>query len=170
MPETTIGVFADVGSSYFLSRLKDSVSNALYLALTVHRLKAKDLLKWGVATHYIETAKIPDLYEDIIKTVKADTPVDEIKAIVDSYSDNTGIDDDFNKTIDYCFKPDSIRKIKERLEEVASGKVEGQDQEFAQKTLNAMTKQSPIACAVVVELIKRGQNMTLEEAFVMEYR
>ena len=169
MPETAIGFFTDVGSSYFLTRLKDNVSYGLYLGVTGHRLKAKELVKWGVATNYVDSDKIPDLYEEVIQTVNSHTNFEEIKAIVDNHSDNTEIDDDFNKTIEYCFKPDSIHKIKARLEDVASGKISGQDQEFAQKTLDKMSKFSPIACAIVVEHVKRVQSMSLEEAFVTEY-
>ena len=169
MPETAIGFFTDVGSSYFLPRLKDNVSYGLYLGVTGHRLKAKELVKWGVATNYVDSSKIPDLYEEVIQTVNSHTNFEEIKAIVDNHSDNTEIDDDFNKTIEYCFKPDSIHKIKARLEDVASGKISGQDQEFAQKTLNMILKFSPIGCAVVVEQLKRGQSMSLAEAFIMEY-
>lgn len=52
MPETAIGFFTDVGGSYSLSHLK-SVSLGLYLGMTGFRLKAKDLVKWGIATHYV---------------------------------------------------------------------------------------------------------------------
>jgi len=44
MPETGIGFFTDVGGSYFLSRIKNNISLGLYLGLTGHRLKAKDLV------------------------------------------------------------------------------------------------------------------------------
>jgi len=37
MPETAIGLFPDVGGSYFLPRLKGNLG--LYLGLTGHRLK-----------------------------------------------------------------------------------------------------------------------------------
>lgn len=44
MPETGIGFFTDVGGSYFLSRVKNNINLGLYLGLTGHRLKAKDLV------------------------------------------------------------------------------------------------------------------------------
>ena len=53
MPETGIGFFTDVGASYFLSRVKDNISLGLFLGLTGCRLKDKDLIKWGIATHFI---------------------------------------------------------------------------------------------------------------------
>jgi enoyl-CoA hydratase/carnithine racemase len=58
MPETAIGFFPDVGASYFLSRVKQNPSLGLYMALTGHRIKGKDLLKYELATHYMTTDKI----------------------------------------------------------------------------------------------------------------
>lgn len=69
MPETGIGFFTDVGGSYFLPRIKNNVSLGLYLGLTGHKLKAKDLVKWGVATHYVPNDKIDSLEKEIIKNV-----------------------------------------------------------------------------------------------------
>lgn len=59
MPETAIGLFPDVGGSYFLPRLEGKLG--LYLGLTGHRLKGKDVLKCGVATHFIESVNLPKL-------------------------------------------------------------------------------------------------------------
>jgi len=53
MPETRIGFFTDVSASYFLSRIKNNISLGLYLGLTGHRLKARDLVRWGIATHFV---------------------------------------------------------------------------------------------------------------------
>ena len=69
MPETGIGFFTDVGGSYFLSRVKNNINLGLYLGLTGHRLKAKDLVQWGVATHFVHSDKLDGLREDITKNV-----------------------------------------------------------------------------------------------------
>ena len=53
MPETGIGFFTDVAGSYVLPRLKENFCLGAYLALTGHKLKGKDLVKWGLATHYV---------------------------------------------------------------------------------------------------------------------
>lgn len=42
MPETAIGLFPDVGATYFLSRLKGKLG--IYLGLTGHRLKGITLI------------------------------------------------------------------------------------------------------------------------------
>ncbi len=79
MPETLIGLFPDAGGSYFLPRLTGSLG--MYLALTGmrwcmicewvgytvynlsllplgHRLKARDVLLAGLATHFIPRAQV----------------------------------------------------------------------------------------------------------------
>jgi enoyl-CoA hydratase/carnithine racemase len=65
MPETGIGFFTDVGGSYFLPRVKQNINLGLYLGLTGHRLKAKELVQWGVATHYVPSAQMDALYADL---------------------------------------------------------------------------------------------------------
>ena len=61
MPEADIGYFTDVGAAYFLPRLKGNASLGLYLALTGRRLKGKELVTWGVATHYVPKENLEDL-------------------------------------------------------------------------------------------------------------
>ena len=56
MPETAIGLFPDVGGGYFLPRLNGKLG--AYLALTGFRLKGRDVLRAGVATHFVESSKV----------------------------------------------------------------------------------------------------------------
>lgn len=74
MPETGIGYFTDAGSSYFLSRIKNNISLGLYLGLTGQRIRAKDLVKWGIATHFVPSHMISSLCQDIVKNVNENTP------------------------------------------------------------------------------------------------
>ena len=51
MPETGIGLFPDVGGSWFLPRLPGEIG--MYLALTGSRLGASDMFYSGIATHSV---------------------------------------------------------------------------------------------------------------------
>ena len=64
MPETAIGLFPDVGGTYFLPRLGGKLG--LYLALTGYRLKGADNLRAGVATHMCSADLIDFLEQDLI--------------------------------------------------------------------------------------------------------
>eukprot|EP00892_Ulva_mutabilis_P009292 jgi/Ulvmu1/6735/UM030_0070.1 len=59
MPECGIGLFPDVGASYFLQRLPPGLG--LLLALSGFRLKGPELLWAGLATHFIHSHKLPEL-------------------------------------------------------------------------------------------------------------
>jgi enoyl-CoA hydratase len=64
MPETGIGLFPDVGGGWYLARMPDHIG--LWLALTGARLKAADCELVGIATDYVESARIPELKAAII--------------------------------------------------------------------------------------------------------
>jgi len=50
------GLFPDVGGGYFLPRLSGKIGHLL--ALTGFRLKGRDVLKAGIATHFVESGKV----------------------------------------------------------------------------------------------------------------
>ena len=89
MPETAIGFFCDVGGSYFLSRVKNDISLGLYLGLTGQRVKSRDLVKWGLATHFVPADSIDELRSRLINGVNAQSSDAEIDAIVASLSDQS---------------------------------------------------------------------------------
>lgn len=59
MPEAKIGFFTDAGGGYYLSRLNDHLG--MYFALTSATASGKDLVRIGVATHYVPTDRLVPL-------------------------------------------------------------------------------------------------------------
>lgn len=76
MPEGTIGLFPDVGGGWYLARLPGQIGK--YLALTAARIDGTDCRAVGLATHYIESARLED-----IKARIAASPTDA-KGILDA--------------------------------------------------------------------------------------
>ncbi|MDH3702772.1 MAG: enoyl-CoA hydratase/isomerase family protein, partial [Alphaproteobacteria bacterium] len=66
MPETGIGLFPDVGGSYFLPRLPGEIG--LYLALTGSRLRAADCLYAGIGDAYVPV----DRHDAVIDVLRDD--------------------------------------------------------------------------------------------------
>ncbi|NXF93243.1 HIBCH protein, partial [Eubucco bourcierii] len=84
MPETAIGkywLFPDVGGGYFLPRLSGRIG--YYLALTGCRLKGRDVLKAGIATHFVDSDKLPALEKDLIALKSPST--ENIADLLNSY-------------------------------------------------------------------------------------
>ena len=54
MPECVAGFSVDNGASRFFAHLRnDDISLGLYLAVTGQRVAGKNLLKWGICTHFV---------------------------------------------------------------------------------------------------------------------
>src|SRR5260370_9303573 len=59
MPETAIGMFPDIGASFFLPRLPGHLG--MFLCLTGTRLRGADTVHAGLATHYVPRPALPAL-------------------------------------------------------------------------------------------------------------
>ncbi|AWP12620.1 putative lanosterol synthase-like isoform 7, partial [Scophthalmus maximus] len=91
MPETAIGLFPDVGGGYFLPRLRGRLG--LFLALTGFRLKGRDVHRAGVATHFVESKKIPDMEKELVD-LTSPSPED-ISRVLDTYQTKSGFREAF---------------------------------------------------------------------------
>ncbi|XP_034178965.2 3-hydroxyisobutyryl-CoA hydrolase isoform X2 [Osmia lignaria lignaria] len=159
MPETAIGLFPDVGGTYFLPRLKGKLG--LYLGLTGDRLKGVDVLFAGIATHFVPSEKLPDLKQDLLTTEQSD-----VNDILTKYQP-TKLDQEFSLTpymnqIDKCFSAPSIEEIIERLKQDNS--------EWAVKTLQMLFKASPTSLKVALNAIQKGATLSLADCLKMEFR
>ncbi len=66
MPESGIGLFPDVGGSWFLDRAPGKLG--VYLGLTGARMKGADILHVGFATHFVSSADLPALLDALEHT------------------------------------------------------------------------------------------------------
>jgi len=155
MPETGIGLFPDVGGSYFLSRLPKNIG--MYLALTGNRIKSSDAIFLGISQHFIESekhGKIIDYLsegknpESFIQDLKLDPSVSEIEKI--------------SNEIGNLFDAESVEGILENLENHKG--------ELATKSLDTILKKSPTSLKLAHKQITNGKNINFEECMKMEYR
>lgn len=85
MPEATIGFFCDVGGSYFLPRILNNPAYGLYLGLSSERFKGKELLAYGVATHFIHSDALDALRSDLSSNVTQKSTKADILTIVNKH-------------------------------------------------------------------------------------
>jgi enoyl-CoA hydratase/carnithine racemase len=183
MPECKIGLFPDVGGTWWIPRLKlynqwksglvGGVGN--YLALTGGRLAAEDLLYAGIATHYVKSENLDDLKsalaESTTNSSADDSSGDCVAGVLMSFHDhNVDTKSSFlsqnRNDIDFAFDgKDSMEEIIAALESM------GEDSQFGQSTLNTLKQMSPTSLKVTLEGLKRGAKLSsVGEALQMEYR
>ncbi|KAJ0399672.1 hypothetical protein P43SY_000045 [Pythium insidiosum] len=193
MPETAIGFFPDVGASYLLPRLGRKVvegenyeadvpkSRAItgqglgtYLALTGERVKGKEVIGFGLATHYLPT----DEYDTLVHHLTglefpADMPQDvrdemihEAIAELETDEANQEVDPEYLQTVESIFgaqnDDDSVEGIFDRLKK--------HDSDWSKKTLATLQTMSPLSLKVTLEQMRQGAVKNCAECFQMEYR
>jgi 3-hydroxyisobutyryl-CoA hydrolase len=159
MPETAIAFFNDNGASYFLSRLKRNVG--FYISLASARIEGVDMKKLGLADYYVESEKLPELEESLVKCKNQQ----EIEKVLNKFSTEPPKDTEFDQIlprIDQCFDGDSVEEIIENLH------LDGSD--WAMKTVNILNKYSPTSLKVCHRELKLGKNLPLHDCLKMEYR
>jgi len=150
MPESGIGLFPDVGGGWFLPRLSGALG--MWLALTGARLKGKDVLAAGIATHFLED---PDGLADKL-CEKGIAALDGLQ------TDAAPTFAEHQSEIDSCFGKDSVEAIVAALES-------GSDWEKTQA--EALSSKSPLTMKIAHRQLTEGGKMNdFRENMRMEYR
>lgn len=157
MPEVNIGLFPDVGGSYFLPRAPGNVGR--YLALTALPIGAADALHAGFADHFV-----PDL--PALAALIETTPGAELRAAIAAFAEplrgGAGPSEleQQQAQIECHFGHDSVAAI------VAS--LRSDDAPFAQHALAALELRSPLLLCVTFEMLRRGAALGIADCLRME--
>lgn len=182
MPEMGIGLYPDVGGSWFLSRMPGH--SGLFMGITGCKINAADALFVGLADRFISSGKKSTfeqalLAADWVESLNEDNNTDNHKIVsallkeleVQSLKGQAASDQKFpeSKLREYF---DVINKLCDYDELVAIGNAikqyESEDRWFtsAQKKLQSGC---PVTAYLVQEQIKRAKYLSLAEVFRMEF-
>ncbi|KAK8655011.1 hypothetical protein V6N13_107603 [Hibiscus sabdariffa] len=166
MPETALGLFPDVGASYFLSRLPGFFGE--YLGLTGARLDGVEMLACGLATHFVPSAKLPMLEAALCAVDSSDPAI--ISSIIGQYSERPSLKEQsvYNRldVIDRCFSQKTVEEILSALEREAVDRREG----WISTTIQTLKKASPTSLKISLRSIRVGRLQGVGPCLVREYR
>lgn len=161
MPEVHIGLFPDVGGSYFLSRAPGHIGT--YLGVTGVTIGAADAIYAGLADVFLPAAQLPTVIS-MLESYDASGIRDAVLALAAPFNEHA---DPAGSTlakhrplIDRYFAADDVQSIIDGLMREASP--------FAQATLQTMKQCSPLMMCVTLAQIRRASSMSLEECLRME--
>lgn len=153
MPETGIGLFPDVGGTYFLPRLEGRMG--LYLALTGSRLKAPELRHLGLATHVARY----DEFDAIIAALSAGEAVHALRPWSDPVPDPMG---ELQRKVDHHFGGSSVEQVLASLEADAD--------EWAQATARTIRAKSPTSLKIAFRQMEEGLARSFRDCMTIEFR
>jgi enoyl-CoA hydratase len=152
MPETGIGLFPDVGGGWHLPRLQSHAG--MWLALTGARIRGADCLALGIATDFVESAKVGPL--------KTSTDPETLLTELESEPGPAPIAA-HREDIDRLFAGDSVEAI------FAALAVDHSD--WAKAQLETLKTKSPQTLKVAFRQLRQGAAMTrFADEMRVEYR
>lgn len=173
MPEVGIGLFPDVGASYFLSHLPGALG--IYLALTGSQIRAAEVLYAGLADVYLPSAAIKGVDAAFDTLIWSDDARADLSRAIQllaathlPVTQPTGLPVPSLKAmraaIDTHFSPATVPGILNSL----GGETRAEYSEWAQQTLKLMSGRSPTMLRVTLRQLQLGRHMSLADCFRME--
>ncbi|KAF8051174.1 hypothetical protein N665_1786s0001 [Sinapis alba] len=167
MPETALGLFPDVGASYFLSRLPGFFGE--YVGLTGARLNGAEMLACGLATHFVPSTRLTALQEDLCRVGSSD-PLTFASTILDAYTQHPHPERQsaFYRldVIDRCFSRRTIEEIISALEREATHKPD----DWISATIGALKNASPASLKITLRSIREGRLQGVGQCLIRENR
>lgn len=161
MPETGIGLFPDIGASWFLPCCPGEIG--MYLGLTGHRLRAADTLYAGIGDVHVPADRNDDLLA--VLTGAATLDGNGVAAVLRDFAVDPGDAPlaGHRDAIDHCFAGDSVEDILTRLA--------AEDSDWARDQIESLATKSPTALKVTYRQLRLGARIeSIADIMAMEYR
>ncbi|WP_025899776.1 enoyl-CoA hydratase/isomerase family protein [Sneathiella glossodoripedis] len=162
MPETGIGLFPDVGGTYFLPRCPGEIG--MYLGLTGDRLKAADTIYAGISNSYVKSARLDELEAALANVDFSKDPyndVDQVLSIFEGDAGDAGLPD-LRLMIDRHFSNDTVEEILTNLDQ--------EDDEWAVRVVKTLRQKSPTSLKLTLAQLRRGAKADFDECMKLEWR
>ena len=157
MPEVGIGLFPDVGATFFLPRLPEHAGT--YLALTGARAKAGDAVRLGLAQAHVGSGDLPRLVAALADGMDPDAAIAACRRPPPGAEIAVHL-----KLIGRCFPGKTVAAILASLDESTD------DVAFARDAAQAIRTKSPTSLAIALRQLQVGKKMTIDEALKTEFR
>jgi enoyl-CoA hydratase/carnithine racemase len=162
MPETGIGLFPDVGGTYFLPRLPHHFG--FYLGLTGIRINADDCIALKIAQHKLSAAS----FDDLINTLAATSLRDNAHAAVTEVINSFAIPTTASTLMEQAAIIESY--FSERTMESIFTKLATASHPLMQAAFDALQKKSPTSLKVTLLALLKGAVLSFDACMEQEYR
>ena len=164
MPETGIGLFPDVGATWFLPRLPGAVG--MWLGLTGARLKTADAVAAGVCDVYVPSGVHEEVLDALARfDAGAREPVEALDWVLEAFArvpEQETVLDRYRAQIDRHFAGETV--------EAVLGSLGADDLAWAGEQRAAILTKSPTSTRIAFRQIRAGAGLSFEDCMRLEYR
>ncbi|MCK5892899.1 MAG: enoyl-CoA hydratase/isomerase family protein [Endozoicomonadaceae bacterium] len=165
MPEISIGLFPDVGGSWFLNRMTGHLG--LFAGLTGIRMKAADTLFARLADYYLDSGQWNSLVESLVKLAWGDdqkTNHQMVSVLLQSLSqqpDTTSLLESNHELINQMMDEKSPVDILDNVRRAP-------EHAWLIRPKQTLEQGCPVTAWLIYEQLRRGKEMLLADVFRME--
>lgn len=167
MPEVSIGLYPDVGASWFFNRIPEGIGQ--FLGLTGCEINAADALALGMADRYIRSERWEQMISDLQNADWSGSASQTVTRVL--------------KQLECCTHkqsapPSNILRHYKQIQNVtgfesaaaisAAILQSSVDSGWWRSAQSRLQKGSPLAAAIIHEQLKRSRHLSLREAFLSE--
>ena len=164
IPEVTIGLFPDAGTTWLLKRMPEHL--AVFAGMTGSHLATADAMMCGVGTHVVSSEALERLEEALLAV---DLGADRASADAALNSFLGGYEMPELKPAELSVVPDTLSVSPPLAETVAAVRSLKGTSDFVDKGISALDAGCPASVGVVHEQIRRTRtDLSLADAFRME--
>jgi enoyl-CoA hydratase len=164
MPETGIGLFPDVGGTFFLPRMPGETG--MFAGLTGARFRAADAVRAGVCDLYVPSERHAALLDALAAmTLDGRDARAEVDWILEAHARHAPGETpvaDQRDAIDRCFSGASVEAVLAALA--------GEGTEWAEAQAATIATKSPICTRIAFRQIRDGAGLDFEACMALEYR
>lgn len=162
MPETSIGFFPDIGSSYLLSRCPNHMG--IYLGLTGNRLNADEACALGLVQYVIQSSQFDHIMDELLTTDLSIDAASVVNACLSRFANTVNRDSlvTLQSQVEGCFAYDDVMSIINALEK--------QDDVWSQTILKTLAQKSPLSLSVTLAQLLKAASMGFDECIQMDFR
>lgn len=154
MPETGIGLYPDIGGTWFLSRLRGEMGT--FLGLTGARIGMADMVSLGLATHFLPAER----FASLAASLAGGEPADAAFATLAENPPDSPLAEHAAE-IDQMFAGPSVEAIVQRLQRGG---------EWARQVAQDLASKSPTSLKLTLKALREARKLNFDDCMRMEYR
>jgi enoyl-CoA hydratase/carnithine racemase len=169
MPEITIGLYPDVGGSYFLNKMPEGAG--LFLGLTGASINAGDAKLVGLADYFVDAARYSELVSTLLETNFGKTVAlnhEKLSALLQKLDNASAAapKSEIKPLLGEMSKLHSLSSINTQVEFILS--LDSANNKWLSRAQASLKHGSPLSAVVISEQIKRTKGLSLKACFMQE--
>jgi enoyl-CoA hydratase len=161
MPECSIGIYPDVGATWFMSQFPGKMG--LFLGLTSLQAGGSDAHYLGAATHYVTSGHLPALTDALAQAASSQDVASSVRSTLDRFHEQPASSHlaGLQSAVDCVFGQPSLEGILAALEREEGG--------WAADARAQIARNSPFSLAVCHRQLTTAQGLSFEDCLRREF-